>query len=567
MQNSGQKQLGEITIVGYLPFVNVGDIIVVTGEYVVHKDYGRQFKVNTFKKTMPETLDALEKYLASGAIKWVGPKTAKKIIKEFGDDTISVIENEPEKLSVIKGITPEKAIEISESFIESRELWKIVSFLDEIGISSSYAKKVYEIYGINAVEEIKQDPYRLIDVVRGISFKTIDEAALRIGIRNDDEQRITYGIKYGLLLSSYNGHTCVIKNNLLDFVSTLLEISESTINEFLNQMKVKEQIVIEKQDDIEWVYLKEFYEAEIFIAGKLVRLDNVKNRKRIVFIEEKLEKIEKENKIELSDKQREAIYAVNDHNVCVITGGPGTGKTTIIKSIIELYKKEGKKVVLCAPTGRAAKKMTETTGEDAKTLHRLLQISKINDTKYIDEDMKIEPIDADVVIVDETSMIDLALMKYLLTGIYEGTKLVLVGDVDQLPSVGPGSILKDIIASGRINVIVLDKIFRQAAKSKIILNAHRVNSGKSFIDDDNNLNRDFFLVQETNPERIVDFVLSLCKDGLKKFDNYEEFNSVQIITPSKKGLVGTKELNKKVQALLNPENIKKQEKSVRTSSI
>lgn len=546
----------------------MGDTVTVFGEYVTHKDYGKQFKVNTFKKTMPETLDALERYLASGTIKWVGPKTAKKIIKEFGDDTISVIEKEPEKLETIKGITHDKAVEISESFIEARELWKIVSFLDEIGISSSYAKKVYEIYGINAVEEIKQDPYRLIDVVRGISFKTIDEAALKIGVRNDDEQRIKYGIKYGLLLSSYNGHTCVIKNNLLDFVSMLLEIPESTINEFLNEMKVKEQIVIENQDDVEWVYLKEFYEAEIFIAGKLVRLDNVKNRKRIVFIEEKLEKIEKQNKIELSDKQREAIYAVNDHNVCVITGGPGTGKTTIIKSIIELYKREGKKPVLCAPTGRAAKKMTETTGEDAKTLHRLLQITKINDTKYIDEGMKIEPIDADIVIVDETSMIDLALMKYLLMGIYEGTKLVLVGDVDQLPSVGPGSILKDIIASGRINVIVLDKIFRQAAKSKIILNAHRVNSGEFFIDDDDsNLNRDFFLVQETRPERIVEFVLSLYKDGLKKFENYEDFKSIQIITPSKKGIVGTKELNKKVQALLNPENIKKQEKSVRTSYV
>ena len=395
----------EITIVGYLPFVNVGDNLTVCGEYVMHKDYGRQFKVETFKKNIPETPDALERYLANGNIKWVGPKIAEKIIEKFGEETVYILEKEPEKLATIKGITEEKAMEISASFIENKELWKI--------------------YGTNAIDEIKSDPYRLIDVVRGINFKTIDEAALKIGVNSDDEQRIIYGIKYALLLATYNGHTCVIKENLTDFVSTLLQISENTIKEFLNQMKIRRLVVIEKRDEEEWVYLTEYYEAEEFIAGKLIILDNVKNRKRIDNIEEKLEKIEKINEIELSDKQREAIYAVNENNVCVITGGPGTGKTTIIKNIIDLYKNEGKKVVLCAPTGRAAKRMTETTGEDAKTLHRLLQISKIDDAKYINEGINIQPIDADVIIVDETSMIDLALMKYLLMGIYEGTKLVL----------------------------------------------------------------------------------------------------------------------------------------------
>ncbi len=436
------EEVGDITIVGFLPFINIGDSITVYGEYVTHKDYGKQFKVETFKKNMPETLEALEKYLASENVKWVGPKTAKKIIKAFGDDTVFVIENEPERLEQIKGITNEKALEISASFVESRELWKIVSFLEEIGISSSYAKKVFDLYGINAIEEIKGDPYKLIDVVKGISFKTIDEAAMKIGVSTDDEQRIIYGIKYGLLLATYNGHTCVIKNNLLDFVSTLLQISESTISVVLKQMKARGVIVIEERDEEEWVYLTEYYEAEVFIAGKLIRLDNVKNRKHITNIEEKLEKVENLNKIELSEKQKEAVYTVNKNNVCIITGGPGTGKTTIIKSIIELYKRELKKVVLCAPTGRAAKKMTETTGEDARTLHRLLQISKVNDVKYINEEIKIEPIDADVIIVDETSMIDLALMKYLLMATYEGTKLVLVGDVDQLPSVGPRKYIK-----------------------------------------------------------------------------------------------------------------------------
>ncbi|MCI8519069.1 MAG: AAA family ATPase [Clostridia bacterium] len=299
---------------------------------------------------MPKTLDALERYLGGGSIKWVGPKTAEKIIKTFGDETIYVLEKEPDRLTNIKGITKEKAIDISESFIQNKEVWKIVGFLEEIGISTSYAKKVYELYGVNAVEEIKKDPYKLIDVVRGISFKTIDEAALRIGVNQDDEQRIIYGIKYGLLLATYNGHTCVIKDNLLDFAESLLQISRSTIDIFLNQLKVKGTIVIEEREEENFIYLREFYEAEMFIAAKLIKLDNVKNRKRITNIEEKLEKQEGENKIELSDKQKEAIYSINQNNVCVITGGPGTGKTTIIKTIIDLYKKEAKKVVLCAPT-------------------------------------------------------------------------------------------------------------------------------------------------------------------------------------------------------------------------
>ena len=304
---------------------------------------------------MPKTLDALERYLGGGSIKWVGPATAEKIIKKFGDETIYVLEKEPEKLATIRGITKEKAIEISESFVQNKELWKIVDFLEEIGIASSYAKKVYELYGINAIEEIKSDPYRLIDVVKGISFKTIDEAALRIGVNEDDEQRIIYGIKYGLLLASYNGHTCVVKNNLLDFTSGLLQISESTIEIILNQLKVKGTVFIEDREEEEWVYLRQFYEAEIFVAGKLIRLDNVKNRKQIANIKEKLEELEKANGIELSENQREAIYSLSKNNVCVITGGPGTGKTTIIKSIIDLYKNEGKKVVLCAPTRKSCK--------------------------------------------------------------------------------------------------------------------------------------------------------------------------------------------------------------------
>ncbi len=357
-----------ITIVGFLPFVNIGDTIKITGEFVQHKDYGEQFKVETFKKEMPKTLDALERYLGGGSIKWVGPKTAEKIIKTFGEETIYILEKEPDKLATIKGITNEKALDISESFVSNKEIWKIVDFLEEIGIAPSYAKKVYELYGINAVEEIKNDPYRLIDVVRGISFKTIDEAALKIGVNQDDEQRIIYGIKYGLLLATYNGHTCVLKQNLLDFTSTLLEISPSTIEIFVNQLKVKGTLVVEERDDDDWVYLREYYDAETFVAGKLIRLDNVKNRKQITKIEEKIEKQEKQADIELSEKQKEAIKAVSKNNVCVITGGPGTGKTTIIKTIIELYKKEGKKVVLCAPTRKSSKENDRNNRRTSKNI-------------------------------------------------------------------------------------------------------------------------------------------------------------------------------------------------------
>ncbi len=345
----------EITIVGCLPFINIGDSITIYGNFVTHKDYGEQFKVETFKREMPKTLDALERYLGGGSIKWVGPKTAQKIIKTFGEDTIFTIEREPEKLTNIKGITLDKAHDISESFIQNKELWRIVDFLEEIGIDASYAAKVYELYGINAIEEIKKDPYRLIDVVSGISFKVIDEAALRLGINEDDEQRIIYGIKYGLLLSTYNGHTCVLADNLIDFVSSLLQIARGTIDMFLSQLNVKGEIAIEERDEERWVYLAELYDAENFVAAKLIELDNVKNRKRIMNIENKLAEHEKFYNIELSEKQKEAIFAINEHNVCVITGGPGTGKTTIIKSIIDLYKGEGKKVVLCAPTRKSCK--------------------------------------------------------------------------------------------------------------------------------------------------------------------------------------------------------------------
>ena len=364
----------------------------------------------------------------------------------------------------------------------------------------------------------------------------------------------------------------MLYDNLIKYEQDLLRVDINNIEEAIIQMKAKEEIVLEdRPDGKEWVYSKNFYEAEKNIAEKIVGLRNADNVKRIRTLREDLRVIEDNIDIELSEKQREAIESINEHNVCIITGGPGTGKTTIIKAIIELYKKHGMKPVLCAPTGRAAKRMTETTGEDAKTLHRLLELAGMSDdTDNFNTNLLVTPIDGDIIIVDEASMIDMFLMNYLLKAIYKGTKLVLVGDTDQLPSVGPGSILKDIIDSKQVQTITLNQIFRQAAKSKIIVNAHRVNEGESFIsgnvketqiDEENiELLDDFFYINEANQEKIQQTIVSLCKGRLKKFGNYDFFSNIQVITPTKKGKLGTKELNVLLQKELNPEEVDKDEK-------
>ena len=575
----------EITIVGYLPFINVGDTLKLIGKIVTHQDYGEQFKVDTFEKMMPQTLGSLERYLSNGTIKGVGPATAKKIVNTFKEETIHVLKFEPHKLAQIKGINEEKAISISQDFIENWEVWQIVGYLEKFGIGVQNAKNVYKQLGTNAIEEIEANPYILIDVANNVDFKKIDKMALNIGLPYNNDKRVKSGIKYALMCATLNGHCTVLEDNLKTFCKELLGVSNEELEENIIELKVKGDIVEEKRieqsneektelekilkeangkiiNETTWVYLAPFYNAEENIANRIAILKNSPNIKKIKNIKVELKKIEEHSDIELSEKQKEAIEAINENNVCIITGGPGTGKTTIIKTIIELYKKHGKKPVLCAPTGRAAKRMTETTGEEAKTLHRLLEIGKMEEEgKIASVDYDVAPLDADVVIVDEVSMVDLFLMNYLLKALYQGTKLVLVGDSDQLPSVGPGSILKDLIESGKITTIVLNKIFRQAAKSKIILNAHRVNEGESFltkekIEEENlkDLKQDFFYINEANQDRILDNVLSLCKGRLKSYGNYDFFENIQVISPTKKGMLGIKGLNKVLQQNLNPES-------------
>ena len=549
----------ETTIVGYLPFVKSGDTLKVEGKFVEHKDYGRQFKVETFEKLMPETLGALEKYLANGSVKGIREATAKKIIKTFGEDTINVFKFEPEKLAQIKGISKSKAIEMSESFLENWEVWQIVGFLERFGIGAENAKKIYDLLGINAIEQIESNPYILIDMARGVDFKQIDQMALKLGISYDNQKRVESGIKYGLIKATYNGHSCVVKQNLIEYVISLLDVTTEAVEDNIINLKAKDEIYVETRDSSEWIYLKNFYNVEKEIATRIIRLDKSKNVKKIEHIENALKGVEKKSNIELSKKQREAVLSINDSNVTIITGGPGTGKTTIIKTIIDLFEERKKKVVLTAPTGRAAKKMTEATGREASTLHRLLGIGKLDDEGIYSRhsDYKGEPIDADLIVVDELSMVDMFIMDYLLNCIYQGTKLILVGDVDQLASVGPGSVLKDLINSETINTVKLDKIFRQAAKSKIVLNAHRVNSGLGFIKNDDDeieedTKQDFFFIKQNSTEKMLQEVISLSTGRLEKFGNYDFFKNIQVLTPTKKGPLGTRELNKALQAVLNP---------------
>lgn len=551
-----------ITIVGYLPFINKGDSLKLVGNFVNHPEYGEQFKIQTFEKILPETLDAIEKYLAGGIIKGVGPATAHRIVAKFKDETIAVLKFEPDRLSDVKGISTTKAQEISEEFNEKWELWQIVEFLEKFGISPQNSKKVYEKFGQDAIEKIRENPYILLDITHSVDFKKIDKMALELGINVDNNYRIASGIKYSLIIAGNNGNTCVLYENLVLFVSDLLNIGKEQIEEEIINLKVKEEIFLEERLDKEWVYLDSFYIAEKNIAEKIMAIQNSKNIKEIKNFKKELEKAEQKEEIILSEEQKEAIKAINDNNVCIITGGPGTGKTTIIRTIINIYESKKYKVVLCAPTGRAAKRMQEQAGKEAATIHRLLEIKKLEDEIFLALDYPITPIDADIVIIDEMSMVDTFLMNHILKATYLGTKIILVGDINQLPSVGPGTVLEDIINSERIKTIKLNKIFRQAAKSKIITNAHRVNNGDAFIGvEEKGKLDDFFFINEATMDQALQDVISLCTGRLEKYGDFDFFKNIQVLTPTKKGMLGTKELNKALQEVLNPKTDKVEKQS------
>lgn len=498
-----------ITAVGYLPFINIGDIIVAQGNFIKHATYGEQFKINTFEKTMPNTIAEIEKYLGSGIIKGVGPATSRKIVEKFGEETIYVLQYEPYKLSQIKGITSTKAQEISNEFNNVWELWKIVMFLQKYGIGTTNANRVYKELGIEAINKIKENPYILLKFLYGVDFKSIDKMALSMGIEHDSISRISSGIKYAMNLSVKNGNTCVLKDKLIEFVSNILSVETQLVENEFTALTYAKEIYLENG----YAFLSDYYIAEENVAKKLLLLSKSTN-KRNINIDKKIEEFEKKLNITLSKDQKSAVKLVFENKVSIITGGPGTGKTTIIKMLIELLKYEELEFALCAPTGRAAKRITETTKEDAKTLHRFLELGKV-DEEGVNLNYEVTRVKQDVVIVDEMSMVDIVLMNYLAKALQEKTRLVLIGDSDQLPSVGPGSVLKDLIESEEIPTQKLTEIYRQATESQIVTNAHKINMGSEEIDL-NKKDGDFFFIKETN---LLSQIIELMGIRLPKMRN------------------------------------------------
>lgn len=554
-----------IIAVGFMPFINVGETLKVTGKMVNHPDYGEQLKVEMYEKTLPKTIEAIEKYLGSGLIKGVGPATARKIVKRFGEGTLNIIQFHPEELATIKGIKLEKALKIGEIFAEQKELKDVVMFLQEYGISPSFSAKIYKHFGSGTIEKIRSNPYILAEEIHGITFKTADRIAKTIGIAPDSEHRIASGIKYVLSQAAAAGHTFVRSDNLTEYTSNLLDVDISNIDNVLISLVMDKSVYVEKCEDHNRVYLSAFYNAELGVARRLFNLSMAEFKFDLKDFDKKIEAIQEKEGIILADKQKEAVREALTNGVLVITGGPGTGKTTIIKTIISLLDGEGYEVALAAPTGRAAKRMTEATGYEAKTIHRLLEIGYVGDGDQL-VFMKTEgnPIEADVVIIDEMSMVDILLMNNLLKAIAYGTRLILVGDVDQLPPVGAGNVLSDIIKSGIIKTVKLTEVFRQARESMIVVNAHCINRGEDVVL--NEKDKDFFLVSRNTPMEIAKTILELCSTRIPNCYGFDPMKDIQVLTPMRKGIVGVSNLNKELQEILNPQDKNKREKVFRDFS-
>lgn len=551
-----------ITCVGYMPFINAGEILKISGRWVTHPDYGEQLKVETYEKIMPQTVDAIERYLGSGIIKGVGPATAGKIVEAFGEQTLDIIRFQPERLSEIKGISLGKALKIGQAFEEQRELMNVVMFLQEYGISPTYSVKIYKTFGNSTIDIVKSNPYRLADEVFGIGFKTVDRIAGNMGIDPKSKYRISSGIKYVLSQGAANGHTYLPESQLKEYTSRLLEVDIEDLKDALVSLMLDRSIIVDNNCEEGNVYLSAFYNAELGVCRRLAELSSVSFRSDLEGFDKSIEKIEAMEGIKLADMQREAVREALLNGVLIITGGPGTGKTTIIKSIINLLNKEGYKVALAAPTGRAAKRMTEATGFEAKTIHRLLEIGYSGeDTELVFSRNENNPVEADAVIIDEMSMVDILLMNHLLKAVAPGTRLILVGDVDQLPSVGAGNVLKDIISSGSIRTVKLTEIFRQAGESMIIVNAHRINRGEyPYV---NAKDKDFFFMHRDSGNDIVKTVIDLCSRRLPNSYDYDPMRHIQVLTPTKKGIAGVYNLNIELQKALNPGSKRKKEKVYR----
>lgn len=546
----------ELTCVGVFSDIAEGECIEAKGEYTDHPTYGRQFAVKSFEEKAPQDALAIERYLGSGAIKGIGIALAARIVRRFKEDTFRIIEEEPERLAEVKGISQRKAMEIADQVNEKRDLRQAMIFLQQYGISTTLAVKIYNTYGQEVYSILKENPYRMADDVDGVGFRTADEIASRVGIRTDSDFRIRSGIQYALLQASNEGNTYLPMPELTQRASALLEIEPEYIEKHYMNLAMDRKIIMRQVDDVTQIYASAFFYMEANAATMLKNLDASFDVPDIE-IEARLRQIEKQTKMDLDEHQVEAVKEAVRNGVLVITGGPGTGKTTTINTIIKYFESEGMDIFLAAPTGRAAKRMSETTGFEARTIHRMLELNGGVEGNAGFERNEQNPLETDVIIIDEMSMVDISLMYSLLKAIVAGTRLILVGDVNQLPSVGPGNVLKDIIDSGLFHTVMLTKIFRQASMSDIIVNAHKINRGEPVELD--NKSMDFFFLKRYDADKIINVTLQLILQKLPKFVGASMMD-IQVLTPMRKGLLGVERLNTVLQMYLNPPDKRKKEK-------
>lgn len=546
----------EITCVGIFSAIAEGENIEASGDYTDHPTYGKQFKVESFEEKAPENEEAIERYLGSGAIRGIGLALAARIVRRFKADTFRIIEEEPERLAEVKGISERKAMEIADQVNEKRDLRQAMIFLQQYGITMNLAVKVYQQYGQEVYGIIRENPYRLADDIEGVGFRTADEIAVRVGIRMDSDFRIRSGILYVLLQASTEGHTYLPEEELTRRTGQLLEVGEEQIEKQYMDLAIERKIIMKQGENQTQIYAASFYYMEANTATMLKQL-NVSYDVPDLEIEERVRRIEKQTGMELDEHQMTAVKEAVRNGLLIITGGPGTGKTTTINTIIKYFEMEGLDIFLAAPTGRAAKRMSETTGFEARTIHRMLELNGGVDGAAGFERNEQNPLETDVVIIDEMSMVDISLMHALLKAVAVGTRLILVGDVNQLPSVGPGSVLRDIIRSHECNVVMLTKIFRQASTSDIIVNAHKINQGEEVTLD--NKSMDFFFLKRYDADVIISVVLQLIKQKLPKFVDATPYD-IQVLTPMRKGLLGVERLNGILQRYLNPPSPQKREK-------
>lgn len=556
-----------ITATGAVPFAKEGQSVKLTGEWIIHKQFGKQFKIEEFEEILPTSKDGIERYLSAGVIYGIGPVTAKRIVEYFGEETLDILDNDIERLKEVEGIGDKKFKIIYDSYQEQKGLRDIILFFTEYGLSNNQCIKLYKKYGDRAKDLIKENPYRLCKDISGIGFKTADKIAMNMGVIPESPYRIKSGIDYVLGRFCANGNTYMPKERLIEEASETLVVKKDLIEENIYNLYLEKGIIVEKINGVEAVFSLPFYYSEIGITKKIIEL-GIENFQTInTDVEHEVKMFERSQGITFAPSQKEAILNAFSEGIEIITGGPGTGKTTIIKCIIDIYEKNGLKVLLAAPTGRAAKRMSESTGREAKTIHRLLEMGVSDEegekTTFLKGDG--EPLEGDVIILDEASMIDVNLMNSLLKAIKLGTRLIIVGDVDQLPSVGAGNVLNDLINSEFIKVVRLREIFRQGAESLITVNAHRINNGE--MPHLNKKGNDFYFIRSENSEDILNTIIDLVNRRLPKFNkDWDKLRDIQVLTPMRKGVLGVENMNEKIQEVLNPKENYKKEKKVRETT-